>query len=170
LVRAAKGKSHPNLVTWFTFTLLNGINAAAAWSVGANQTAIFLSAATLATLSITLISLKFGFKRYTKFDMTCQAVAIIGLVLWLLTSNPSVTVAINITLDFIGLLPTLRHAWSNPYKETWQTFVIAMVAGVLTLISIQTYTFISLGAPIYILLADTFTASIIISRRSLTKA
>jgi hypothetical protein len=160
-----KGKTHPNLVTWFTWTLLNGITAAAAWSTGAKQTAIFMTAAAIATFAIVLSGLKYGLKRYTKFDISCQATALVGLTLWGITSNPAVAVAINVATDFVGLLPTIRHAWKSPHSETWQTFAIAMAAGALTLISIQNYTFISLASPIYIFFADTTMLFVILSRR-----
>lgn len=160
-----KGKTHPNLVTWFTWTLLNGITAAAAWSAGARQTAIFMTAASIATFAIVLSGLRYGLKQYTKFDISCQAAALVGLVLWKLTNDPSIAVAINVVTDFVGLLPTIRHAWKAPHAETWQTFVIAMVAGALTLMSIQDYTFISLASPIYIFSADTTMTAVILLRR-----
>lgn len=164
-----KGKTHPNLVTWFTWTLLNCITAAAAWSSGARQTAIFMTAASVATFSIVLAGLKYGLKRYTKFDVLCQAAALVGLTAWRLTNDPAIAIAINVATDFVGLLPTIRHAWNAPHAETWQTFVIAMCAGALTLASIQHYSFVSLASPMYIFSADTVTAAVILSRRRAEK-
>jgi hypothetical protein len=160
-----QGKTHPNLVTWSTWTLINGIYAATAWSTGARQTAIFMSAATLATFAILLSGIKYGLKRYTRFDVYCQAAALLGLVLWQVTNSPAIAVVFNLAADFAGLLPTIRHAWKAPQAETWQTFVIAMVASALTLLSIQKPTFISLAPPIYIFLADITMTSIILTRR-----
>ncbi len=159
------GKTHPNLVTWLTWTLLNSITAAAAWSAGAYQTAIFMTAAAIATFCIMLASLRSGIKHYTKFDIECQVAALLGLSIWLVTSRPAIAVAINVATDFVGLLPTLRHAWKAPGAETWQTFLYAMIAGSLTLISIQKYTFISVASPLYIFLADTTMVLVILYKR-----
>lgn len=164
-----KGKTYPNLVTWSTWTLLNGITAAAAWSAGARQTAVFMSAAFIATLAIVLTGLKYGLKRYTTFDIICQAAALVGLALWQLTDNAALAVAINITTDFVGLLPTIRHAWQSPRAETWQTFAISLSAGALALISIQHYSFIALAPPLYIFLADATMTMVILYRRIVSR-
>jgi hypothetical protein len=159
-------KTHPNIVTWFTWTLLNGINAVAAWSAGATQTAIFSTAAAIATGAILVVGLRFGLKRYTLFDIVCQAAALGGVALWRATSRPSLAVATNVVADFAGWLPTLRHAWQAPHAETWQTFAMSGLSAALTLISIQHYTFIALAFPSYILTANVVIVSVILSRRA----
>jgi hypothetical protein len=160
-----KGKTHPNIVTWFTWTLMNGINAAAAWSTGATQTAIYSTGATVATGAILVIGFHFGLKRYTKFDIACQAAALFGVVLWRLTSQPSLAVGINVITDFTGWLPTYRHAWKAPHAETWQTFALSGLSSALTLISIHHYDFIALAFPTYILVANVTIVSTILARR-----
>ena len=170
ILDSLRGKTHPNLVTWFTWTLLNAITAAAAWSSGARQTAVFMTAAAIATFSIVLAGLRYGLKRYTKFDIYCQIIALAGLAIWLITHLPASAIAINVAIDFVGLLPTIRHAWKSPQAETWQTFMLAMIAGALTLISIQHYSFVSLASPIYIFLADSTMVFVILSRRQFYKS
>ncbi len=160
-----KGKTHPNIVTWFTWTLLNGINAAAAWSSGALQTAIFSGAGALATGAICLVGLRYGLKKYTRFDILCQCSALLGVVLWQLTSRPAVAVLINVATDFTGWLPTYRHAWKAPHAETWQTFALSGFSAALTLVSIQDYTLIALAFPVYILAANVAIVSTILVRR-----
>jgi hypothetical protein len=57
-----KGKTHPNVVSWFTWTLINVINTAAAFSSGAIQTGIFTAAAGIASRINTTRRLKVGLK------------------------------------------------------------------------------------------------------------
>jgi len=154
IIDTLKGKTHPNIVTWFTWTLLNGINAAAAWSSGATQTAIFSAGGAIATGAILIVGLRRGLKQYTRFDIICQAAALLGVVLWRITSQPSIAVAINVVTDFTGWLPTYRHALKAPHAETWQTFALSGLSSALTLISIQHYTFIALAFPVYIFSAN----------------
>lgn len=160
-----KGKTHPNIVTWFTWTLLNGINAVAAWSGGAAQTAIFSAAGAIATGAICIAGLRYGLKHYTRFDIICQSSALLGVVLWRLTSRPAVAVLVNVATDFSGWLPTYRHAWRSPHAETWQTFAFSAVSSMLTLISIQHYTLLALAFPTYILCANITIVSTILVRR-----
>lgn len=166
IIDTLKSKTHPNLVSWFTWTLLNGINAAAAWSTGAVQTGIFTTAAGLATGAILIVGIKSGVKRYTAFDLTCQGVALLGVVLWQVTNNPNLAVLINLGADFAGFLPTYRHALKAPHAETWQMFAISAASATLTLVSIQHYTFIALAAPLYIWSANVaLTSTILLLRR-----
>lgn len=144
---------------------MNGINAAAAWSTGATQTAIYSTGATIATGAILIIGFRFGLKRYTKFDIICQAAALFGVVLWRLTSQPSLAVGINVITDFAGWLPTCRHAWKSPHAETWQTFALSGVSSALTLVSIHHYGFVALAFPTYILCANIVIVSTILARR-----
>src|SRR6185369_7622836 len=67
-----RGKTHPNLVSWFTWMLLHVIAASAAFASGALQTGIFTTAAALSTGLIVIMSLRYGIRRYTRFDLICQ--------------------------------------------------------------------------------------------------
>jgi hypothetical protein len=83
-----KGKTHPNMVSWLTWCILNLINTIAALSTGATQTALLSGASALATGSVTLLALSHGIKKYTVFDIVCQVLALSGIVAWRLTGQP----------------------------------------------------------------------------------
>ena len=149
-----RNKTHPNMVTWVTWSLINVINTAAAFSAGAWQTGIYLSCATFATVSISVLAFWHGVKKYSVFDIVCQIVALIGIPLWLLTRQPALAVALELVVDFSGGLPTLRHAWREPYAETLRTFVLSASAGLLLLASLKEYSFVAVAVPLYIFLFD----------------
>lgn len=128
--------------------LVSGINTAAALNDHAIHTAILSGAIVLTDLVIIIMGLKRGVKKYTKFDITCQVIAIIGLVLWLVTGNALLAVVFSISVVLIAALPTWRHAYLMPSEETWQGFAMAVVASVLTILSITNYSFIALAFPI----------------------
>lgn len=166
LAHTLQGKTHPNIVTWFTWSLMNAIATSAAFSDGATQTAIFAGGALVATSSITLASLvKQGVHKYTRFDIFCQIVALIGILLWQLTDQPAIAIAINLVAELFGYTPTLRHAWREPQHETWQTFALTLLGSALTLVALTTHTFVSLAYPVYFLIVDTILVAVIIGRR-----
>jgi hypothetical protein len=166
VINTAKGKTQPNIVTWFTWSLINGINAGAALSSGAIQTGIYSAAGFIATISIVAVGLKYGTIKYTRFDITCQILALLGIPLWLLTSQPALAVLIVMLVDIIGGLPTLVHSWKKPTEETWQTFALSALGGALLLVSLSEYTFISLAMPAYILVFDSLILVTLFLRRS----
>lgn len=149
-----KNKTHPNIITWFTWTLLNGITALAAFSGGATQTAIFATGGALCTGAVTVAGLKHGIKKYNSFDITCQILAIIGVILWRISNNPSVAISFNIAADMIGVLPTYRHAWQLPHQETWQTFFYGVISSLIGILSVEKFNYLSVAYPAYLLLSD----------------
>jgi hypothetical protein len=142
------------MVTWTTWSLINAINTAAAFSSGAWQTGLYGLCATIATVSIASLALWRGVASYTAFDIMCQIIALLGIPLWILTKQPSLAVLLVLAVDFAGGLPTLRHAWRAPNEETFSTFAVSAYAGFLLLISLTHYSFISVAMPLYIFLFD----------------
>lgn len=164
-----KGKTKPNIVSWFTWTLLTGVGTFAALSEGAVTTAIFSGAATIATLSIAVLGVRSGVKRYTAFDIVCQALALLGIILWQTSQDATIAIAIVVVTDMIACLPTIRHAWGSPHAETWQAFAAGAVGAFLTLFTITQGTFVALAYPIWIAFANTLLPAIILYRRTKIK-
>lgn len=160
-----KGRTRPNVVTWFTWSLLNIITAVAALSGGAVQTAIFAAATGLCTATVTVLGLRNGVKKYTPFDVICQLLAILSIVAWLVTKEPVSALVFTIAASFIGSLPTIRHAWKAPREETWQFFGIDALSAAIACLAVVNRDFLSLAFPIYILLDDLLIAGIILMRK-----
>lgn len=160
-----KNKTHPNLVTWFTWTLVAVINTTAAISAHAIHTAIFSGITTIGNGLIVVASLKRGVKKYTLFDFVCQALALVGVVLWRFTSNPSLAVVFCVLVIVIAALPTWRHAYTKPFEETWTGFVIGTSSGVVTILSLSNFTFVAVAFPLTAATNSAIMVGIILSRR-----
>lgn len=161
-----KGNTHPNMVSWATWCLLNLVNTTAAISTGATQTALLSGASALATGCVTILSLRRGVKKYTTFDIACQATAICGIVIWRLTGQPDLAVLIAVSIDLVAALPTWRHAWLAPFAETWQGFATATACAIVTLFTITNYSIVSLAFPILVVTNCGTITAIILSRRA----
>lgn len=161
-----KGRSRPNIVTWFTWTLLNCIIAAAALAAGARQTAIFALAAGICTGTVVLAGLiKDGIGQYTSFDVACQALAIIGIVLWQATHSPDLAIVCTIAASFIGSLPTYRHAWRRPREETWQFYALDGFSAAVASLAAADATFTALGYPVFIIVSDISILGVVLLRQ-----
>lgn len=169
-IDSIKGKTKPKFATWSTWALLNGINAAAAFSDGSLPTAVASSAGVLATGAIALIALRNGFSQYTRFDAMCQLLALLGIVLWLLTSEPAAAVIMIIIVDFFAGAPTIRHAWSEPFAETPAAFMTGALGSAIIIASLERLTFVGVALPLWILIFDVFVVGIIFMRRRALRA
>lgn len=160
-----KGSTKPNLVSWITWTLLTGIATAAEIAAGEYVTAIFTSAAVTGTALVVIFGLRHGYVKYKTFDVACQIAAVVGIILWQLFDSPVIGVVGAVLIDFVGALPTVRHSWIDPSEETWQTFAIAGVGGVLAILALDTYNWISLPYAVYIVGINAVLAYVIVTRR-----
>jgi hypothetical protein len=165
-VDVVRKKTKPNVVTWFTWTLLTSIATAAAIAAHEPRTALLTGATALCTGTVVLLGLKYGIAKFSAFDAVCQIGAIAGLILWFIFNSPSIAIIAAVSIDFVGMLPTLRHSWFKPQEETWETYLIAFAAAALTIASLQSLNVASLLYPAYLAWADGTLALIVIYRRT----
>ena len=160
-----KGTTKPNIVSWITWTLITGIATAAEIAGHEYVTAIFTGAAMIETASVVAFGLRRGYAKYSRFDVVCQIGAIVGLILWQLFNSPSIGVVACVAIDFIGVLPTIRHSWRKPDEETWSTFALSGVGGIFAILALSRYNVTSLTYAIYIVLINILVSVIILGRR-----
>jgi len=159
-----KGTTKPNLVSWITWTLLTGVATAAELAAHQYVTAIFTATAVIETGAIVVLGLRYGYVKYTSFDVFCQIGAIVGLIIWLIFDSPTAAVIAMVSIDLIGALPSIRHSWISPEEETWLTFGICCVGGIFAVMALAEYNWISLSYPVYIVLINFTFAAIILGR------
>ena len=165
LIDIIRRKTKPNIVSWFTWTLLLAIATAAAFAAHEPRTALLTFGDTVCTLAVVILGLRYGIAKLSRFDFLCQAGAILGLVLWLIFNSPQIAIIFSLAIDFIVMMPTVRHSWLMPKEETWQTFAIGVFASALTLISLVHYSFSSLAFPVYLGITNALIALTIIYSR-----
>jgi hypothetical protein len=115
------------------------------------------------------MAIKHGVKKYTGFDITCQLLAVFGIIVWQLSDNPSLGVIFALVVFIIASLPTWHHAWLQPYAETWQGFAIGAFGSLMTIVIVTQISFIALAFPVTITLNCGLTAAIILMRRRATR-
>lgn len=164
-----RGKTKPNLVTWFTWTLLGVIATAAELVAGEYVTAILTGAEALMTSSVVVLGLRYGHTRYTFFDAVCQLGALTGLVLWLVFDSPVIAVLASVTIDFVGTLPTFWHAWKSPKEEKAQAYGISAISDGLGLLALPGFNFVSATYIVYNFAVDILLTLIIVARRPQNK-
>jgi hypothetical protein len=165
IIDTVKGKTRPNIVSWFTWSLLAGVATAAAFAAGAPRTALLLLGETTGTFLVAALGLKYGYAKLSLFDGLCQVGAIAGLVLWLVFNSPTVATLAVIVIDVLAALPTLKHSWLDPQEETWQTYMLVVIASVLTIIALPQYSINSALFPFYYLLGNGGLMALVVYRR-----
>lgn len=156
IIETAQRKAKPRVVSWFTWALLTGLAAAAAFSDGQISAGLFALAGTLATGSVVVVGWKYGDHTFTRLDIVCLIGVLAGLALWLTFDSPALAVWGAIVIDFIGFVPTYKHAWDKPKEETPAFFGTVFAGGLLSTLAaipVGGWTVTSVAYPLYVALS-----------------
>src|ERR1017187_949582 len=90
-------------------------------------------------LIIFLLSLKYGFKNIRRIDTYCLIIALVGIIPWLLTKDPTISVVIAVSIDLFAFSSTVRKTWNEPKTETPTLYGMNVLRHIVTLFSFEAY-------------------------------
>jgi len=90
----------------------------------------------------------------TAFDISCGALSVVALIVWLLVGIPAYAVPISALGDFLAALPTIVKAWKFPETETGITYVFSLISVFLVLPSIQMWNLQGSSFQIYLIVVN----------------
>ena len=162
IIEIIQGKTKPRLVSWFTWSALTGIAAAASFVDGQIPSGVLMLAATVETVLIVVLGFKHGDRRFERLDIACLIGALICLLLWFIFNSPAIAVLATVTIDLIGALPTIKHSWQKPHEETWIAYALSGIGGGITVLIAGQWTATAIAYPLYILLINIVMTSVIL--------
>jgi hypothetical protein len=74
-----------------------------------------------------------------KIDNYFLAIALLGLIPWALTKDPTISVIVVVAIDIVAFIPTLRKTWVHPETERPLLYAMNVARHVLTLFSLGAY-------------------------------
>jgi len=160
------GSTKPNIVSWMTWTLLGVVASLAQFAAGEPVAALFTAVVSLGPALVVAVGLRFGYVKYTRFDVACQVSALAGFGLWWAFSSPAVAVVAVVAINLAGALPTVRHAWTTPGEETWSAYALGAAGAALALFALTTYNWVSLPYAVYLVVINATLVGVLLARRS----
>lgn len=137
------GRVKPHPYTWFIWSIVSMTTFLGGIAKGAGIGAIPTGIAEGFTIIIFLLSLKYLFQdrgqHIRAIDNYFLLIALLGLIPWFLTKDPTISVVIMVGIDIVAFIPTLRKTWMHP--ETEKPLLYGMNVGrhALTLLSLGSY-------------------------------
>ena len=156
LVDTTRGKVRPNRVSFLLWSIARliafsaeiqkgvGIQSLMTFSVGFFPLLIFLAS---------FVNKKAEWK-LTRFDLTCGALSLLGLILWGMTKEGNVAILLSITADGLAAVPTIVKAYNYPETEIGWLWLTVSMNGLFTLLTVVDWTLAHYGFPLYILLVN----------------
>lgn len=154
VIATLRGKTKPNRVTWFLWALapLIAFSAELEKGVGIQSLMTFMVGfGPLLVLIASFVNRKSVWK-LTRFDFACGGLSFIGLVLWFLTKEGNLAIALSIAADALAAIPTLVKSYKAPETENSSIFIFGSISAAITLLTIDEWTFAHWGFPAYIFL------------------
>lgn len=165
LIDILKGRVKPHPYTWFVWSVVSCIVFFGQVVKGAGWGALPTGASEIFTIIIFLFSLKYGFKGITRTDTLFLIIALLGLIPWILTKDPTISVIIAVGIDLIAFGPTLRKTWANPSTETPILYGSNVLRHILALFSLQSYNIATMLHSIAMITTNTAMTAIITLRK-----
>lgn len=149
-----RGDTRPNRATWWVLTLVGVMIASSYYSEGARNTMWVPISYVVGPLIVAILSVRYGEGEWEPLDKWCLGVAIISAVIWYLSQKPAVVLAMNIAMDFVGLLPTVKKSWLRPEGEDRTAWGLEMLAGMLNIVALERWTLGLAFYPAYLLVVN----------------
>lgn len=136
-----RGKVRPHPYTWFVWSIVSMTTFFGGLAKGAGIGALPTGIAEGFTIIIFLFSLKYLFKagHIRRIDNYFLVAALLGLIPWAITKDPTISVVIVVLIDIIAFIPTIRKTWRHPETEQPTLYAMNVSRHVLTLFALEAY-------------------------------
>jgi len=155
----------PHPYTWLVWTIVSCIIFFGQLAKGAGVGVIPTAAAEIFTIIIFFFSLRYGFKNIKKIDTVFFIVCLLGIIPWVLTKDPTISVIIAVSIDLVAFLPTIRKTWAQPKTETPMLYAMNVLRHILMLISLQAYNVATMLHSIVMITTNTLMTVLILRKK-----
>jgi hypothetical protein len=160
-----KHKTKPERATWWIWLALGAVAISAQVAAGSTWSLFMVGAQTAAVATIAFLSLKYGYGTFKRKDFISLIIAMFGLMLWKITSDPLYALLIVVAVDAIAVWLTATKTWKAPNTETLIAWIFSSLAGLFGLLAVGKIDLAQIIYPLYILIANSTVTWIIIYRR-----
>ena len=156
IINTLKGQTKPNRVTWLLWAVAPLIATAAALSDGVTWAVLPVFIAGFISLLVLAASFinKNAYWKLGRLDYICGLLSVLALVLWDITEEPNVAIALAIASDGIASFPTLIKSWKYPETETASTYFSGLISALTIFAAVKIWDFSSLAFPLYLVIMD----------------
>ncbi|MDQ5901661.1 MAG: hypothetical protein QG580_376 [Patescibacteria group bacterium] len=165
LLDVFRKKIRPHPYTWLVWSIVSGVTFFGQLAKGAGVGVIPTAAAEIFTIIIFFFSLRYGFRDIQKKDTLFLIIALLGLVPWALTKDPTISVIIVVSIDFVAFIPTIRKTYLKPKSENAILYSMNVTRHTLTLFSLEAYNIVTTLHSIVMIILNTIMSYIILRNK-----
>ncbi len=165
-----KDKIKPHAFSWLLWTLTTAVVFIAQWTKGGGSGSWSTGFTCTVCLAIGIISLLKYDKKYSLSDILFISVALLALIPWFFTKDPTISVVLIASIDVLGYGPTLWKCYYFPDEEKAVSFGLNSVKHFFSFMALQHYEIATWIYPLtQIFMNGLVVVLIMIRRRKLAK-
>lgn len=159
------GKTKPERSSWWIWSILMAIAFAAQIAAGATWSALLTAVFFIGNVVVALLSLRYGYGKFSFKDGAAIVAALIGVALWAATNNPLIALLVTIVVDFLAYWLTIIKSWKAPYSENLLAWSLMTTAAILSILSVGEFNVTLVLFPVYVACVSMCGVIVLISRR-----
>lgn len=157
-----RGITKPNRATWWILTLVGVMIALSYYSEGARNTIWVPVSYVIGPLLVAILSVRYGESSWETLDILCLSTACFSALIWYFYQSPFTVLAVNIVMDFVALVPTIKKSYLRPDGEDALAWSVESVSGVLNVIALERWAFGLAFYPVYLLLINSAVTALLL--------
>ena len=134
-----KNKIKPHAFSWLLWTITTGVVFIAQVTKGGGAGSWSTGLTCIVCLAIGIISLFKYDKAYSLSDILFISVALLALLPWFFTKNPTASVILIASIDVLGYGPTIRKSYFYPDDEKAISFGLNSAKHLFSFMALQNY-------------------------------
>ena len=135
------GKTTPHRTTRFIQFLILFLGTVGLFNAHDYPTFLLYCIYSTFALVISLLSLKWGEGGWTKTDIVCLLIALLGVAVWLISNNPLVAIVASVLASAIGTVPAYIKTYESPKSEYWVYYFCNLFSNSLIFFAHDVHTF-----------------------------
>lgn len=160
-----RNKTKPHIFTWVVWAMVTFLAFLGQWQKGAGAGSWTTGVTGILTIFIAIISFKKGSRDITKSDVVVFIMALIAIIPWLLTKDPTLSVIILTIVNTLAFIPTIRKTIKDPKSETFSSYVIHTFRHSLSILALSNYNLATFLYPAVVALSNLTVVIIILKSR-----
>ncbi|MFA5188375.1 MAG: hypothetical protein WC460_03365 [Patescibacteria group bacterium] len=149
IIAILRKQTKPNRASWWIWSAVGLMLGASYFSSGARNTIWVPVSYIIGPLTIAFLSIPYGEGGWNRFDRYCLIISALSIVLWISFKNPLIALLINLSMDTLGGLPTMRKSYKNPEGEDKLAWTLFSTGNLVNIFAIETIKFSIMIYPIW---------------------
>ena len=164
--KSLRGEVKPHLVTWSLWAVVPYLAVLAQLSEGVRLPAFVTLVAGVSPTLTLLVAVRSRTAHWgtSRFDIGCGICAALGVVCWAVSSDARYALVFAIFADALAAIPTFRKSFTNPESESWIQYSCLTTSSLITLASLQVWSFANYGWAVYLALLGAGLTTLIVVR------